>query len=100
MEIVALGHTARLQPDYAEANYNRGLTYRAIGDTNRAIAEDNQAIQRQPDFAPAHNNRGIAYKQTGEQEKATADFKKVLELTDDAYVRQKAEEQLKALGAK
>ncbi len=36
----------------------------------------------------------------GEKEKAITDFNKFLELSNDPYWRQQAEEQLKALGAK
>jgi tetratricopeptide (TPR) repeat protein len=48
----------------------------------------------------AYNNRGLAYMQKGEKEKSIADFEKVLELTNDTYWRQQAEEQLETLGAR
>jgi len=90
----------QLQPDYAAAYYNRGNAYAHKGDYDWAIADYDQAIQLKPDYAPAYYNRGLAYKQKGEKAKAIADFKKVLELSNDPDLRQQAEEQLKALGAR
>ena len=51
-------------------------------------------------FAMAYNDRGVAYVQKGETAQAAADFAKVLELSSDPQLRQKAEEQLKALGVR
>jgi tetratricopeptide (TPR) repeat protein len=84
----------------AEAHNNRGLAYADKSEYDRAIADYDQAIQLQPNYAKAYYNRGIAYEQTGHEEKAVADFRKVLELGDDPYWRQQAEEQLKALRAR
>jgi predicted negative regulator of RcsB-dependent stress response len=55
---------------------------------------------RQRGFAMAYNDRGVAYVQKGETAQAAADFAKVLELSSDPQLRQKAEEQLKALGVR
>ena len=90
----------QLKPDFADAYFNRGLAYADKGDYDQAIANFGQAIQRQPDDAVAYYNRGLDYRQKGEKEKAIADFKKVLELSHDPDLRQQAEEQLKALGAR
>jgi tetratricopeptide (TPR) repeat protein len=90
----------QLQPNYADAYFNRGLVYADKGDYDRAIANFDQAIQLQPDDAMAYYNRGLDYRQKGEKEKAIADFRKFLELSNDPDLRQQAEEQLKALGAK
>jgi tetratricopeptide (TPR) repeat protein len=78
----------------------RGIAYGMKGSTDRAIADFDKAIQLQPDFADAYFNRGLAYYYKGEYDCAIADFKKVLELSQDPQLRQVAEEQLKALGAK
>jgi len=88
----------QLKPDYAEAYVNRGNAYAHKGDYDRAIADYDQAIQLKPDLVEAYFNRGLVYKLKGEKDKAIADFKKVLELSNDPNVRQKAQDQLKALG--
>jgi tetratricopeptide (TPR) repeat protein len=90
----------QLQPDDAKAYYGHGLAYFHKGDFDCAIADYDQAIRLQPDDAEAYYVRGNAYAQKGEKEKAIADFKKVLELSNDPHLRQDAEKQLKALGAK
>jgi regulator of sirC expression with transglutaminase-like and TPR domain len=41
--------------------------------------------------------RGFAYVQKGEDDKAIADFNRFLELNDDPYWQQQAEEQLQML---
>jgi tetratricopeptide (TPR) repeat protein len=51
-------------------------------------------------LAVAYLNRGLAYKQKEEKDKAIADFNKFLEISNDPNLRQQAEEQLKALGAR
>jgi tetratricopeptide (TPR) repeat protein len=60
----------------------------------------NKAIELQPDYVDPYYNRGDTYVKKGEKEKAIADFNKFLELSNDPYWRQRAEEQLKVLGAK
>jgi tetratricopeptide (TPR) repeat protein len=90
----------QLKPNLAEAYNNRGLAYADKGDLDRAIADYDQAIRIRPHDAAAHYNRGLAYIEKGEKEKAIADFNKFLELSNDPDLRQQAEEQLKALGAR
>jgi predicted TPR repeat methyltransferase len=58
------------------------------------------AIQLKPDDAMTYLLRGTARVGKGEKDKTIADFRKVLELSNDPQLRQFAEEQLKALGAK
>ncbi|MFQ5812438.1 MAG: tetratricopeptide repeat protein [Anaerolineae bacterium] len=64
------------------------------------MADFDKAIQLDPDYATAYFIRGGVYAVKGEKEKAIADFKKVLQLSNDPLLRQPAEEQLKALGAR
>ena len=89
----------KLRPDYAEVYSNRGNVHRTKGEYDRAIADYNQAIRLQPDLVVPYYSRGVTFAQKGEKEKAIADFEKFLELTDNPYWRQQAEEQLKALQA-
>ena len=50
----------RLNPDYAEAYYNRGLAKYDLGQHFAAIADYDIAIRLNPDDADAYNNRGVA----------------------------------------
>ena len=59
-----------LQPDYAEAYYNRGLAYRNKATFDKAIADYDKAIALKPDFAEAYNNRGSAYANKGAFDKS------------------------------
>ena len=61
-----------LDPEDAEAYFDRGLAYAEKGD--RAIADYDQAIALDPQFALAYNNRGIAYGQRGDLNRAIANF--------------------------
>jgi tetratricopeptide (TPR) repeat protein len=90
----------RLEPDFVEAYNNRGVAYGIEGDYDQAIADFDQAIQLRPDAAEAYYGRGLAYEQKGENEEAIADFERVLELSDDPKLRQSAQEDLEALGAR
>jgi tetratricopeptide (TPR) repeat protein len=47
-----------LNPNYAEAYYNRGVARRALGDKQGAVAEYNQALRINPNYAEAYYNRG------------------------------------------
>jgi len=89
-----------LKPSYAVVYINRGFAYADKGDLDHAIADYDQGIALKPDLAGAYYFRGLAYMQAGEKDKAIADFRKVLDFSSDPLFRQKAEEQLRALGAR
>ena len=88
----------KLRPDDASAYNNRGVAYGNKGDYNQAIADFDQAIVLKPDLAEAYYNRGVIYKNKGDKHNAIEDFKKILELTNDPNIRQKAGQQLQKLG--
>jgi lipoprotein NlpI len=66
--------------DRAIAYYNRGLTYRAKGDLDRAIVDWTTAIALDPKLAIAYNNRGLAYHDKGDLDRAIADYDKTIAL--------------------
>jgi tetratricopeptide (TPR) repeat protein len=70
----------RLNPDFAEAYYNRGNIRCLQRDFRAAIAEYNKAIERNSDFAEAYYNRGLAYLYLGNTERGIADLSKAGEL--------------------
>ena len=73
----------QLNPDYATAYNNRGLSYSNKGDEDRAIADYDRAIQLNPDYATAYNNRGISYKNKGDYDRAIADYDRAIQLNPD-----------------
>ena len=50
----------QLEPDDAEAYYNRGHCEGRVGTILAAISDYDKAIQLEPDLAEAYNNRGAA----------------------------------------
>jgi tetratricopeptide (TPR) repeat protein len=93
-----------LRPDDAVAYSNRGVVYINRGlalaqkdNYDLAIADLNKAIKLEPDYADAYYNRGLAHKMRGEKDEAIRDFERVLELSEDEYWRNEAEEQLREL---
>jgi tetratricopeptide (TPR) repeat protein len=64
----------RLNPDLAEAYYNRGVAFGRKGNLDGEIADYTDAIRLKPDFAGAYYNRGVAYEEKGEKAKADEDF--------------------------
>jgi Flp pilus assembly protein TadD len=92
----------QLDPDYVAAYFNLGLVYHVRHEYERAIQSYTQALDRDASYAPAYFYRGLARKNNGSQEenaKAIADFMKVLELSDDPQLQQKAQHELRALNA-
>lgn len=69
-----------LDPDNADAYYNRGDAYDEMGEYGKAIADYNKAIQLNPNLASAYYNRGCAYGEIGAYDKAIADYNKAIEL--------------------
>jgi tetratricopeptide (TPR) repeat protein len=71
----------------APAYNNRGEAYRAKGDTDRAIADYNQAMTLDPKYLNAYFNRGRLNLFAGALPKALADFNQASELNPKyAYV--------------
>ena len=88
----------RLKPNYVDAHYGRGNALYQQGNGDAAIVDLNQVIVLDPNYANAFYVRGLVYIQRGKEEKAAADFIRFLELSDDPYWQQQAEEQLQTLG--
>src|SRR5262245_54878914 len=77
------GCTAVLQSgrgSFAEAYHNRGVAYRAKGNTDHAIADYNEAIRLDPALAEAYSSRGMAYRAKGDTDHAIADYSEAIRL--------------------
>ena len=72
-----------LDPEYAAAYVNQGITYAEMGKYERALADFNRALELDPDFAKAYNNRGLTYAEMGDDEQALADFNRALNMDPD-----------------
>ena len=81
--IVYLNNAIKLQPDYTNAYLIRGVAYRGLGQSQRAIEDYNQAIRLKPDYGEAYNNRGIAYSGLGQSQRAIEDYNQAIRLKPD-----------------
>jgi tetratricopeptide (TPR) repeat protein len=63
-----------INPQDAEAYYNRGLVKYALGDKAGAIADFTQAITINPQLAEAYSNRGLAKSALGDKAGAIKDY--------------------------
>jgi tetratricopeptide (TPR) repeat protein len=70
----------RLNPNYANAFFNRSNAYRAKGQYDRAIEDFDQAIRLKPNYAKAFYNRGVSWGRKNDLQRALSDFKKFSEL--------------------
>ena len=83
----------------------RSGAYNVLGEYEKAIADDNEAIRLDPKFAIAYYHRGYAYQSLGEYEKAIADDTEAIRLdpkfaipyNDRGYAYQSLSEYEKAI---
>ena len=73
----------RIDPDYKEAYFNRGIAYDALGNYEDAIADYTRIIRIDPDYAAAYLNRGIAYSDLDNYEDAIADYTRAIRIDPD-----------------
>jgi tetratricopeptide (TPR) repeat protein len=76
----------RLNPDSAEAYYNRGATRGDKGEMEGALQDYSEAIRLKPDFSEAYTNRGEARSEQGEMEGALQDYAEAIRLDPDSAV--------------
>ena len=72
-----------LRPDWPEAHFNLGNTWKGQGKLDLAIACYQRALQLKPDFADAYNNLGLAWREHEDLEKAAACYQQALKLKPD-----------------
>ena len=72
-----------INPEYASAYNNRGITYRKKDDYDNAIKDFTKAIEINPNHAEAYNNRGNAYRKKDDYDNAIKDFTKAIEKKKD-----------------
>ncbi|MUL36855.1 tetratricopeptide repeat protein [Gloeocapsopsis dulcis] len=67
--------TVRINPQYAEAYYNRGVVYQCLGDKQGAIGDYTEAIRNNPSYAQAYHNRGLIRADLGDKKGAVTDLR-------------------------
>ena len=75
-------------PNYADAYYNRGISYDALNQFERAIQDFDKAIELDPNDAVAYYNRGNSHHNLMQYELAIQNYNKAIELDPndtDAY---------------
>ena len=78
----------RIDPDDADAYYNRGEAYFYLEEYDKSISDCTEAIRIKPDYAEAYDTRGLAYRLKGESEKAMADYTEANRIKhDDALAK-------------
>ncbi len=68
-----------LNPDHAEAYYNRGCAYADKGKYDKAIEDCTRAIELDPNVAGYYNTRGNCYNYQGKYDMAIEDYSKAIE---------------------
>ncbi len=72
-----------VQPDYAEALFNRGNTLQELKRLDEAVASYDRALTMRPDYAEAFNNRGNALKELKRLGEALASYDRALAVRPD-----------------
>lgn len=70
-----------INPEYAEAYYNRGTAYSDQGLYDKAILDFTKAIEKNSEYAEAYYNRGNAYAEKGQYEQAITDYTGTIKIT-------------------
>jgi tetratricopeptide (TPR) repeat protein len=71
-----------LDPQFAEAYYNRSVIYLEMGHYQEAIRDNTRALSINPMLANAYNNRGLTYLKMGYLDQALKDLHEALRLND------------------
>ncbi len=83
----------------ARSHLREGNRLYEAGLYDQAIVEYDRAIISQADYDLAYYRRGRAYEAKGDRERAAADYRKVLEVGQDAAMKQEATSRLQQLEA-
>jgi len=79
-QIELFNRAIKLNPDFFEAYYNRGIVKFYLNQNAAAIEDYDKAIELNPKYAGAYYNRGIAKFHLNKTEEAMQDYDKAIEL--------------------
>ena len=69
-----------IDPNYVNVHNNLGLTFKELGEPQKAISCYEKAIQIDPNYVNAHNNLGIKFMELEEHQKAISCYEKVIQI--------------------
>jgi tetratricopeptide (TPR) repeat protein len=72
-----------LNPDYANAYFNRGMINIKSGQYKEALQDFSETIRLKPDYIPAYFNRAIALSKIGKYHLAIDDYSEIIRLKPD-----------------
>ena len=80
----AYNEVVRLDPENAEAHYNRGLVHSGLGETESAIEDLRETLRLDPNHVPALTKRGELFWTLEEYDKAAHDLDRAIRLDSNA----------------
>ena len=83
MALTDYSRAIELDPNLAQAYFNRGDTYYRLHRYKVALVDLNRVIELDPNFAQAYFNRGNTYARLQQYEAALADYSRAIELELD-----------------
>ena len=75
-----------INPDYAEAHNNLGVTLQELGRLDMAVKNYEKALDIKPDYAETHNNLGNILRELGQLDMAVKNYEKALAIKPDYAV--------------
>ena len=81
--IAAFDRMLRLNPDFAEGYYNRGVAFSELGQTQEAVQDYSRTVELNPDFYNAHLNLGLVLESLGHCDQAVQSFNQAIALEPD-----------------
>ena len=79
----------RLDPNFFQAYYNRGINHRECGRVREALQDFAEVLQLNPKYAPAYVDRGAIYVRQKRLDEARADWVNAVENIDSIEVEQR-----------
>jgi tetratricopeptide (TPR) repeat protein len=82
-----LNKAIKMQPDFADAYWIRGLAYADLGQYQRAIEDYNKSMRLKPNDL-IYNHRGLAYRNLGQYQLCIEEYNEAIRLKSveaDAY---------------
>ncbi|MDZ7953469.1 tetratricopeptide repeat protein [Nostoc sp. DedQUE09] len=83
--ITSYDEAVKIQPDYHQAWYNRGIALGNLGLYKLAISSYDEAVKIKPNYHDAWYNRGIMLVNLGYFEAAIASYEEALKIKNDYY---------------
>ena len=72
----------KLDPENADAYYERGKAHRRLGNLQQAIEDFSEAVRINPTHAAAYNYRGLVHKSLGQIDQAFSDMMEAASLVE------------------